>query len=617
MEKVNKKQSVLSGAMVLMGAIILVKIIGALFKMPMTSMLGTVGRGYFQSAYEIYTPVFAVAMAGLPVAVSKMVAESVALGQYRQARSIFTVSQKIFIIVGVSGTLLLLIAAFPYAFFVANKKSLGAILCVAPSIFLCCYMSAYRGYYEGLRNMVPTAISQVIEALGKLVIGLALIKIIMNRGSAQYLSGLSANGLTEDMMSGGAYTVNVFGQAVHNSAEANSVIVPYAAAGAVLGVTLGSLLSLLFLMVFYRFRKDGFTGAMVASSPAPQSGSVIAKQMIKIAIPMVVSALILNVTNLIDVTTIQARLTSALTKDFTTVVDMYSASINKAVELKRLNFGDHAEVMKYIWGAYGTALDFRTLIPTITIQLGVSAIPALATAWALKNRDDMRKTIETVLRVGMLIALPAGLGIAALAAPILTVIYGRGNSSEAIPIIAPILIVNGIFTPLMAVSTPTTNMLQAVGRADIPMKTVAAAAICKILCNFILVGIPKINIYGAVAGTILFYVIIVGVNLFFLLRISKVRVNWFGVFVKPCIAALLCAVTAFAARGVIVRLVPADTSASIINSDTIGTLIGIALGALVYLASILLLRGIVKDDVVVLPKGEKIARILAKYGLLG
>ncbi|MBR3620670.1 MAG: oligosaccharide flippase family protein, partial [Clostridia bacterium] len=246
MEKASKRQSVLSGAMVLMGAIILVKIIGALFKMPMTSMLGTVGRGYFQSAYEIYTPIFAVAMAGLPVAVSKMVAESVALGQYRQARSIFTVSQKIFIIVGVSGTVLLLIAAFPYAFFVANKKSLGAILCVAPSIFLCCFMSAYRGYYEGLRNMVPTAISQVIEALGKLVIGLALIKLIMNRGAAQYASALAANGYTEEMMNG-SLSVNVFGQQVSNAAQANSVIVPYAAAGAVLGVTLGSLLSLLFL----------------------------------------------------------------------------------------------------------------------------------------------------------------------------------------------------------------------------------------------------------------------------------------------------------------------------------------------------------------------------------
>ncbi len=616
MEKASKRQSVLSGAMVLMGAIILVKIIGALFKMPMTSMLGTVGRGYFQSAYEIYTPIFAVAMAGLPVAVSKMVAESVALGQYRQARSIFTVSQKIFIIVGISGTVLLLIAAFPYAFFVANKKSLGAILCVAPSIFLCCFMSAYRGYYEGLRNMVPTAISQVIEALGKLVIGLALIKLIMNRGASQYASALAANGYTEEMMNG-SLSVNVFGQQVSNAAQANSVIVPYAAAGAVLGVTLGSLLSLLFLMVFYRFRRDGFTNEMVVASPAPQPGSAIARQMIRIAVPMVVSALILNITNLIDVTTIQARLTSALSSDFTTVYNMFSTSIDKAVALKRLNFDDHAEVMKYIWGAYGTALDFRTLVPTITIQLGVSAIPALATAWALKNKDDMRKTIETVLRIGMLIALPAGFGIAALAAPILTVIYGRGNSSEAIAIVAPILFVNGIFTPLMAVSTPTTNMLQAVGRADIPMKTVAAAAVCKILCNFILVGIPKINIYGAVAGTILFYVIIVGVNLFFLLKISKVRINWMGVFLKPFIAAVLCAVTAFATHGVIARLFPADTTASVLNSDTFGTLIGIGLGAIVYLAAVLLLRGIVKDDVIVLPKGEKIAKILAKHGLLG
>ena len=186
---------------------------------------------------------------------------------------------------------------------------------------------------------------------------------------------------------------------------------------------------------------------------------------------------------------------------------MYSSSINRAVELNRLNINDVAEVMKYIWGAYGTALDFRTLVPTITIQLGVSAIPALATAWAIKSKEDMRSTIETVLRIGMLIALPAGLGIASLATPILTAIYGRGNSNEAIAIIAPILIVNGIFTPLMAISTPTTNMLQAVGRADIPMKTVACAAVCKILCNFILVGIPKINVYGAVAGTILFYII--------------------------------------------------------------------------------------------------------------
>ena len=594
--------------MILMLAVILVKVIGALFKMPMTSLIGMTGRGYFNSAYEIYTPIFAIAMAGLPVAVSRMVAESVALQKYRRARAIFTVSQKVFIVVGTAGTLLLLIVAYPYAYFIANIKSLRAILCVAPSIFLCCYMSAYRGYYEGLRNMVPTAISQVIEALGKLVIGLGLIKLIMNAGEKQYQSGMAATqGLSAE----------VFGVTVTDAAEKNSVIVPYAAAGAVLGVTIGSLLSLLFLMVFYKFKRDDFTRAMLAASPEPENGSSIAREMIVIAIPIVISALILNITNLIDTATIQARLASALNKDFTTVVEMYSKSVNKAVELGRLNISDAGEVVKYIWGAYGTALDFKTLVPTITIQLGVSAIPALAAAWAVKNKAGMRSTIETVLRIGMLIALPAGFGMASLATPILTLIYGRGNSAEAIPIIAPILILYGLFTPIIAISTPTTNMLQAVGRADIPMKTVAAAAVCKIVSNFIFVGIPRINIYGAVAGTILFYILIVGINMFCLLLISKVKVNWKSVFVKPFIAAAISGITAFAAHGVIARLFPADTSASVLNSDTIGTLVGVCLAVLVYFAAILLLKGIAREDVIVLPKGEKFAKVLEKYGLLG
>ena len=594
--------------MILMFAVILVKIIGALFKMPMTSLIGMTGRGYFNSAYEIYTPIFAIAMAGLPVAVSRMVAESVALEKYRQARAIFNVSKKVFLVVGIAGTLILLIFAYPYAKYIANIKSLRAILCVAPSIFLCCYMSAYRGYYEGLRNMVPTAVSQVIEALGKLVLGLAFVKIIMSAGASQFEKGMTASG---------GVSAEVFGSTVTDAAQANSVIVPYAAAGAVLGVTIGSLLSLLFLMFYHKAKGDGFSPRLVAASPAPDEGSAIAKQMITIAIPMVISALILNVTNLIDTATIQARLATALNKDFTTVVDMYSKSFNKAVELGRLNISDAGEVVKYIWGAYGTGLDFRTLVPTITIQLGVSAIPALAAAWAVKSKNSMRQTIETVLRAGMLIALPAGFGMAALATPILTFIYGRGNSFEAIPIIAPILCIYGAFTPIIAISTPITNMLQAVGRADIPMKSVAAAAVIKIVSNFILVGIPGINIYGAVFGTVLFYIIIVSVNMISLLRISKVKVNWKSVFLKPFIAAVFSSVTAFITHGIIVRIFPADTTASIVNSDTFGTLAGIFLAVIVYFAAVLLLKGIAKEDVEVLPKGEKFAKTLEKYGLLG
>ncbi len=604
----EKKQSVLNGAMMLMFAVVLVKLIGVLFKIPLTDMIGIVGRGYFNSAYEVYTPIFAISMAGLPVAVSRMVAENVALERYREARAVFNVSKRIFIIVGTVGTLILLIAAYPYCSLVAGKFSLPAVLCVAPSIFFCCFMSAYRGYYEGLRNMTPTAISQVVEALGKLVIGLIFSKIVISIGENQYTGGMAASG---------NISATVFGNQVTSLAEANSVIVPWAAAAAVLGVTVGSIASTVFLMICYKIKGDGFTRVQLVNSPKARQGEVIAKDMIKIAIPMVISALILNITNLIDTVTIQTRLATALETGFNTVVSMHSEAINEAVSLSRLDLSNQAEVVKYLWGAYGTALDFRNLVPTITIQLGVSALPALAAAWATKDKKSVKSTIETVLRIGMLIALPAGIGMASLASPILTILYGRGASSDAISVVAPILTAYGFATCIMAISTPITNMLQAIGRTDIPVKSVVVGAICKITCNFILVGNPKINIYGAVVGTIMFYVVIVLCNFISLLRISKVKIHWKSVFVKPFISAALCGVTAYAANGLLTKLFPADTSESLLNMGTVSTVISIGLAVVVYAVSLLLIKGIAKEDVIVLPKGEKIAKKLEKYGLLG
>lgn len=604
----GKKQSVLNGAMMLMLAVMLVKVIGLLFKIPLTDMIGAAGRGYFNSAYEIYTPIFAISMAGLPVAVSRMVAENIALGNYREPRMIRKVSQRLFILVGIVGTLILLVLAYPYAKFVADDRSLPAVLCVAPSIFFCCYMSTYRGYYEGLRYMTPTAISQVVEALGKLIVGLLLAKVVMTVGLNQYDSGMLA--------SGNASAV-VFGNEVTSLAEANSVIRPWAAAGAVMGVTVGSVAAAAFLTIYHKIKGDGFTRTQLVNSPKSAPSDALAKEMVKIAIPMVVSALILNITNLVDTVTIQSRLAAAIESDSTTVLQMHAEAINEAVSLSRLNINDSAEIVKYLWGSYGMALDFRNLIPNLTLQLGISALPALAAAWAVKDRKNIKSTIEMVLRICMLIGLPAGIGMAALAKPLLTLIYGRGLSSDAIPVVAPIMVVYGIATALMAVSTPITNMLQAIGRTDIPVKSVVVGAICKIVCNYILVGNPKINVYGAVAGTVLFYVVIVTCNLTSLLRISKVKINWGAILLKPLISAALCGVTAYAAYGLLSRIFPVEASESIFNMGTVSTVIAVGLAVVVYVISLLLLKGVSREDVSVLPKGEKIAKKLEKYGLLG
>ncbi len=604
----EKKQSVLNGAMMLMFAVLMVKVIGLLFKIPLTDMIGAAGRGYFNSAYEIYTPIFAISMAGLPVAVSRMVAENIALGNYREPRMIRKVSQRLFIIVGVTGTLILLAAAYPYARFVANIRSLPAVLCVAPSIFFCCYMSTYRGYYEGLRNMTPTAISQVVEALGKLLVGLILAKLVTQTGMNQYEKGMAASG---------NISATVFGNEVTSLAEANSVITPWAAAGAVMGVTVGSVAAAVFLTIYYKVKGDGITRTQLVNSGKSSPSDKLAKEMIKIAVPMVVSALILNITNLVDTVTIQSRLTSAIENDSAAVLQMHSAAINEAVRLSRINLNDSAEIVKYLWGSYGMALDFRNLIPNLTLQLGISALPALAAAWAVKDNKGTKSTIELVLRICMLIGLPAGFGMAALATPLLTLIYGRGSSSDAIPVVAPIMVAYGITTALMAVSTPITNMLQAIGRTDIPVKSVVVGAICKITCNFILVGNPKINVYGAVVGTILFYVVIVACNLTSLLRISKVKVNWSSIIVKPLICSALCGVTAFAAYGLLSKIFPVTNADSILNMGTVSTVIAVGLAVIVYAISLLLLKGVAREDVSVLPKGEKIAKTLEKYGLLG
>lgn len=586
----NKNQSVLNGALILAVSTVVVKLIGALYKIPLTGLIGAVGRGYFNSAYEIYTPLYAISMAGLPVAVSRLVAENVALHRYREARMIFRVAKRIFLITGISGTLIMLAIAYPYTHYVADYRNLPAVLAIAPSIFFCCAMSSYRGYYEGLRNMTPTAVSQVIEAVGKLVIGLGLSYAVMKIGLTQFQS-----------------TGVVFGREVADEAAAFSTIYPIAAAGAVLGVTFGTVFGLIYMYISHKIKGDGFTRVELVNSPKPVQSTTLAKRIVMVAIPMVASALILNLTNLIDTVTIQNRLAYAISQRPDIIKDMFGASFKAANILDK-------DIVKYLYGTYGSVLDFRNLIPTITMSLGVSALPAISAAWAIKDNKSIKTTIESVLRVTMLIALPAGIGMAVLSKQILTIVYG-GSNADIIPIAAPIMATYGYATALMALSTPITNLLQGIGRTDIPVKSLLVGSLIKISCNYFIVGNPNYNINGAPYGSILCYIAIVCINLFSLLKISRVKINIVSIFIKPMFCSALCGATAWAMYGLSYSLFEKLNFSS--HLVLLSTVISILFAVIVYFISLLLIKGISKDDITMLPKGEKIAKVLAKYGLLG
>ena len=589
-EKQRKSQTLLNGALILSIATVIIKVIGVIYKIPLSNMIGTVGRGLFDSAYSLYVPIYTISMAGLPVAISNMVSKAMALGRYRDVKVIHKVAKRLFLIVGILGTLAMLILTYPYALSAKNMDIIPAVLVITPSILFCCIMSSYRGYYNGLSNMTPTAFSQVLEALGKLIFGLVCAKWAINYGLSRFEQGLT-----------------VFGQTVANETEALSAIYPYAAAGATAGVTLGTVIGVIYLVIMHKVKGDRISKTELASAPKPEKSGVIAKKMFKFAIPVALSSLVFSITNLIDSITIQNRLEHVVLNNLDLIREMYSTELVGILD---------ADIKNFLYGAYSLSLDFRNLIPSITMTLGISAIPALSAAWAVKNKREIKISIESVMRVTMLVAMPCGVGMGVLAQPILAAFYGSGEAASGVSIAAPVLTVYGFTIFLMALSQPMTNMLQALDKTKIPLISLSIGAVVKLVANCIFVTIPSINVNGAIIGTVLCYVVIVAINFLAIVKTTKVRINLVSVFVKPIFCGILCGVGAYTSFGLCNRFIPDFSLAGHDLKNILCLGIGIGFGALIYVISMLLVKGISKDDVNMLPKGEKIAKILAKYGFI-
>ncbi len=587
----RKKQSLLNGALILVVATAFVEIVGVLYKIPLTELIGTIGRGYTGTAFNLYIPIHNIALAGLPVAISKLVAQSVAEGKFNNVKKIYKIALRMFFVAGTVGSILVLALAYPYAKSMDAMASLPSIIMIAPAVFVCCVMATYRGYYSGLRNQTPTALSQMCEVVGKLVFGLGLAFVVQRYGMSCFEQGLP-----------------VFGTQCATVEEAVMALTPYASAASIFGVTMGAVCSLLFLVLRHKIVGDKITKEELESSPLADTGKNIAKMMLTIAVPVVVSTLVMNITNLIDSWSIQARLQYAVDSGRPVIEAMFAEAMALAPEM------DNVQLKSYLYGAYEIALDFRNLVPTITTTLGMSAIPVLAEAWTLKNKLMIRSSIESVMRVAMLISLPAGIGMAILSKDLLNIMYGV---SDSVTISATVMALYGCFTFIMAAAQPLINMLQAIGRADVPMKAVGFAAVAKVVVNFILVGIPGVNILGAIIGTFCFYIITVSYNLNALIRETGVKLSYKSVFFKPLVCAMMCGVGAWAVSGICRNVMPAFEFGSRISSSTVSAVIGIVVAVIIYVLALLFTKSIVRDDVKMLPKGEKICKVLEKYDLIG
>lgn len=525
-----------------MASALLVKIMGAVFRIPLANMLGGTGMGYFSAAYGIFMPVYAVSVTGLPSAAARTVAAELAGGRREGAEEVKKCALSLFGIVGLIGTAVIALGAYPLCRFVSGDiRALPAVIAIAPSVLAGCLVSVYRGYFEGMRNMCPTAASQAVEGFAKAVFGLVLCLGCLSFAQSfpdtfLRITGCGGRGIS--------------------AAEA---AVPYAAAAAVLGITLSSFAGLAYIV--HADKKQEKSSGNIRLTPSRKRE--ISRELISTAVPMAAGALVTNLTSLIDLVTVMRSL-KALTKSSPWLFS----------ELLGAGIG-YADMPNFIYGSFtGLAVTLFNLIPSLTNMFGKSMLPAAAAAKAAGDNKRLGECASGVVLVSALVSVPAGLGIAALSGELLSLLFG-GRALE-ISVCTDAMTVLGAAVPFVCISSSAFAVLQAAGRADIPVKLMAIGAGVKLLGNIILTPMPSLGITGAAAATLVCYAVICVMSLRELFRVTGADMRGLASkLARICAGGVLCAAAAF----FVMRALPGE------GALPLKTLSACFSGAIIYILS--------------------------------
>ncbi|MCC8122025.1 MAG: polysaccharide biosynthesis protein [Oscillospiraceae bacterium] len=598
----QKNSTFLGSAAVLAVGVIIVKIIGALYKIPLGVILTDAAYGDFNGAYNIYNFFLTISIAGLPVALSKTVSENNALERYNQVNRVFRVAFAAFLTMGIISFIFMSVFCKPVAtYLIGNEKAVYCVLALSPAVLCTCCCSAFRGFAQGHMNMYPTTISQIIEALSKLFIGLGLAFFVLQLA-------IQPQDLGERL----------------------------AAVGAIAGVSVGSVLSLTFLSTNHMRIKRRNRNRV--SSDVPTERKVILKRLLALAIPITLSSCTMSIVTLIDTNLVMNQLQNV----FQNVLDgLYGAPdslhniFEKATTLLNQNVAaaladPNAEInptldtARSLYGIYGKSMSIYNLPFNLITPMTASAVPAIAACLARKDLGGSRKISESALRFAAMIAIPAGLGLFVLGTPIIELIY-LGQTEASIG--GPLLSILGLASIFVCFQLICTSILQANGVVRLPIFTVVVGGIVKICVNLALVGRPEILIFGAPVGTLCCFIVVAILNFIIIKRLVPNPPSYLRALVKPTIAAIILAAAAWASHGLISNWVAGNgMAASLANfaagirpgttftesymTNAVATIGAIIVALVVYLILIIFLRILSREDMELMPKGEKIAKFL-------
>lgn len=590
----NASQTFVKGAAILTVSMVIVKVFGVLDKVILANIyslsgpsLASMGMGIYNNAYEVFGVIFTVATGGLPIVISRMISQNMAQERYKDVKQVHRVSIPLFLTVGLLCTIGLMLISFPYAFhFIKSPYSIYAMLALAPTVLFGCIASIYRGYFEGQRNMFPTAVSEVIEAVVKLVLGAAFAYLIMRFGMLHY------------EQTGSFLWFDHF----RDRAEAQNTILAFSVAGNICGISLASLSSSIFLILKYKIGGDGIPKEYLRNSVTARRQRETLGIIIRTALPIVGGALVMSIGSLIDAVIIQNVLFNLAQNNADALYRQYHEYYPREVfyGMRDLPPTIHTS----LWGCYGSSLTLMQLVTAVTQVFGSSAMPNVTSAWTKGDKVELKDSIDTVLKMTMMFTLPMAFGLCVLAHPIMHFIY---SSPDIVSIGGNVLTLMGVTTIFTAIITPICSMLNGIGKVKLPMILYTVCMLIKIGTSWIFVSIPEINIQGATAGSMISYAVICVVGMYLLIKHSKVVPDFLSTTVKPLIGALGSAAAAYFVNMLLEGKM----------NHRLSTILAILAAVVVYVAILLILRTFSAKEVRFLPKGEKIAKTLEKLHLIG
>ncbi len=542
-----KKQNFLQGAAVLALATAVVKVIGALYKLPLNEVIGKAGYGYFMTAYQIYSVLLMISTAGLPVAMSRMISQASALGQYDRVRSIYKTSRTIFVLLGAFSTVLMMAGCWFLADMLNQPNAWAAILVLGPSALLMGLISTYRGFFQGQGDMRATSNSQMLEAVFKLLVGLGAAFVIMKTTGR----------------------------------------VDLAAGGAILGVTVSCLISVVYLRgkVVPAYRDLPRTGEAI-----PSFGST-AKSLLAIAVPITIGSAGLQLLTVVETGLYMDRLVY-LVGSGQYMGHMVTGDMDAQLA---------ADTLK---GIYDMAQTIFNMPCAFIIPITVSVIPAITESLTLAKDQAVRTTEESAARITGLLSLPCSVGLMLLASPIMSLL--GDCQGEQLVLGAQLMAILGATVFLYAIIQYTNALLQSHGYAYVPVIHMLLCGAAKLLVVYILVGNPNVGILGAPIGAAACYLCIALLNLIAIRKLVPQKPRLLANLMRPLLPAAVMGAAVFGSYWALTRIL--DPNSRLASLLLCGIPVGV--GVVVYCVAVVLFKTIQKEDCQLLPKGEKLAKLL-------